>query len=100
MAEAAESKNESRAADLLASPASNVHLVAGWIAATVAAGALFWLATWTLYDYRPPLEDTVGAVLAETSRGFFIGSGLLGVLLVLRISAGIGRWLAGLRERG
>ena len=69
----------------LALLASNVYLVAGWIAATVAAGALFWLSTLTLYDYRPGFEDTVGAVLAETSRGLFIATGLLGVLVVLRL---------------
>ena len=75
-------------------------LVAALVVAAVAAAALFWLATWTLYDYMPPLEDTVGAVLAETSRGLFIASGLIAALVVLRVSHGLGRWLAERRVRG
>ena len=58
--------------------------------ALAAAASLFWLATWTLDDYMPPLEDTVGAALAETSRGLFIASGLLAALVVLRISHRLG----------
>ncbi len=53
----------------------------GWIAATSAANALFWLATWTLYHCIPPFADTVAAVVAETSHGLFIG-----VLMMLRVS--------------
>ena len=98
MVEAAENDNsstdagvESGGEGLLAPLASNVYLVAGLIAAMVAGGALFWLATWTLYDYLPPFDDTLGAVLAETSRGLFIGAGLMGVLAVLRVLQRIGR---------
>ena len=100
MAESGESGNRSGGEDMLVPLASNVYLVAGWIAAALAAAALFWLATWTLYDYMPPFEDTVGAVLAETSRGMFIGVGLLGVLIALRVVRGLGGWLAALRFRG
>ena len=102
MAETAENHNisgdagaESGGEGLLAPLASKVYLVVGLVAAMVAGGALFWLATWTLYDYLPPFEDTVGAVLAETSRGVFIGAGLMGSLLVLRVLQGIGRRFGG-----
>ena len=84
----------------LAPLGSTLCLVAGLVAAAAAATGLFWLATWTLYDYMPPLEDTVGAALAETSRGLFIASGLLAALVVLRLSHGLGRWLAERRHRG
>ena len=59
--------------------------------AAAAGGALFWLATWTLYDYKPVFDDTLGAVLAEVSRGIFIGAGLMASLVVLRALLGIGR---------
>ena len=85
MAETSEHGNGSAGDGPLALLSSNIYLVAGWIAATVAAGALFWLSTLTLYDYKPGFEDTVGAILAETSRGLFIATGLLGVLVVLRL---------------
>ena len=84
----------------LAPLGSTVCLVAGLIVAAAGAAGLFWLATWTLYDYMPPLEDTVGAALAETSRGLFIAAGLLSALVVLRVSQGLGRWLARRRVRG
>ena len=83
MTEAPETRNDSTSDGLLAA-VSNVHLVWGWVGATVAASALFWLSTWLLYDYMPSFEDTVGAVMAETSRGLFVGAGLVGVLLALR----------------
>ena len=90
MTETSEHGNGSAGDGPLALLSSNVYLVSGWIAATVTAGALYWLSTLTLYDYRPydyrpGFEDTVGAVLAETSRGLFIAAGLLGVLVVLRL---------------
>ena len=78
---------------------STLCLLAGLVVAAVVAAGLFWLATWTLYDYMPPLEDTVGAALAETSRGLFIAAGLLATLVVLRVSHGLGRWLTERRTR-
>ena len=68
-----------------------VYLVAGLVTVILVAGALFWLATWTLYGYMPPFKDVLGAILAETSRGLFIGAGLLGGAVVLRVLSGIGQ---------
>lgn len=76
------------------------YLAVGVIASAAAGGALVWLAMWILNDhlpmfvdtrYRPPFRDTLGAVLAESSRGLFTGAGLMGSLVILRLLRAIGR---------
>lgn len=84
-------KSETRGAKRLLAPlGESVYLAVGAITAAAAGGALFWLAMWILYDYLPALEDTLGAVLAETSRGLFTGAGLMAALVVLRALRAIG----------
>ena len=79
--------------------ASNVCLAAGLITVLVAGAGLFWSGTWLIYDFRVSFEDTVATALVETSRGLFIGAGLLGVLGALRSLGGIGRLLLNSRHR-
>ena len=76
---------------LLAPLASSGFLVAGLIAVILVGAVLYWLAAWTLIDVRPSFEDTLGQALLETSSGVFIGAGLLGVLLAVRVLVAIER---------
>ena len=80
---------------LLAPLASSGFLVAGLIAVILVGAVLYWLAAWTLIDVRPSFEDTLGQALLETSSGVFIGAGLLGVLLAVRVLVAIERRFLG-----
>ena len=96
----AENGNASESADmddgdggggLLGPLASNSYLVLGLVAVILAGAVLFWLASWTLADVRPSFEDTLGRALLETAGGLFIGAGLLGVLVAIRVLRAIER---------
>ncbi len=76
---------------LLAPLASSGFLVAGLIAVMLAGSALYWLASWIIVDVRPSFEDTLGRALLETSGGLFIGAGLIGVLVAVRVLVAIER---------
>lgn len=79
-------------------PTGMVASAAALTAATVGAG-LFWLATWMIYDHGVSLPDTVATALVETSRGLFVGAGLLAVAVVLRLVERVEGWLAVRRDR-
>ena len=85
MAEADDHTSDSGGGGLLMPRTGNALLLATLVVAMLAGTVLFWLATWTLYDHRPTFDDTLGAGLAETSRGLFIGAGLLGAVLAVRV---------------
>ena len=100
----AESGNGSEGMDeggdgLLAPLASNGYLVAGLVATVVVGAVLYWLASWTIVDIRPSLEDVLGRALLETSGGVFIGAGLIGALGALRVLRVIERRLIEPRYR-